>query len=127
MSSCIARCIVKVVETNCHCIPLLPVDVTSQNNPQNHILPPCTVQHFINCEENEAETNKCLSEQCPINCDQDVFELVPATIFNNLLELPDRDVTYLRLIVQENYRYPNYAEVYTQTRQSFLAQLGELH
>ncbi len=130
MSSCIIRCIDKVVEKYCHCVP---DDYTSQNIAQNHSLPFCTADHFINCEENEAETKKCQSEQCPINCDQEVYELVPSSLLSESLvhQLPEDDpiildLIWLQLIVMKNYRYPVYAEVYTQTWESFLGELGEL-
>ncbi len=130
MSSCIVRCVGNVVEKYCHCMPLLPVDATSQNIPQNHNLQFCTADHFINCEENEVETKKCLNEQCPINCDEHMYELVPARAVNDLfaeaIYLQLQDVIYLQLMVQENFRYPVYTEVYTQTWESFLGELGEL-
>ncbi len=76
------------------------------------------------------EREKCASEQCPISCDQDVYELVAASMMNSAWVLAEslrpKDDIGLILLVQKNNRYPVYAEVYTQTWEGFLGQLGEL-
>ncbi len=97
----------------------------SRNVSQERKLPFCTTEHFITCEDNEVEREKCQRE-CPNKgCDQDVYELAPANLHNDEYADSKSAFAWLTLIMQKDNQYPAYTEVYAQSWESFLGELGE--
>ncbi len=123
-AACIRDCIETVTRNYCSCLPLVSVKNNSQGTEEDTELPFCTPDHLYNCPGNSVEDiRKCYSEdECPMECSHTVFQMTGRTsegLHNSALNL--------KLSPVYSQQYPVFTELYQQTWQSFLGELGKLN